>query len=114
MNIEELTLKQIRELQSVVSSGSTRQDDSHWVVGKNYFIRTVTHYFTGQLVKATSNELVLRDATWIADTGRYHEMLNTGVFDETEPYPDGAEVIVGRGALIDATEWKHALPREAK
>jgi hypothetical protein len=40
-------------------------------IGANYFIRTVTHYHTGRLVEVTENELVLEDAAWIANSGRF-------------------------------------------
>ncbi len=39
--------------------------------------------------------------------------LKTGVLDEVEPYPEGL-VVVGRGAIVDACVWPHALPREMK
>ena len=75
--------------------------DSHWQIGKVYLIRTVTMIDTGILVKVTDKELVLENAAWIADTGRFHEALKKAVFNEVEPFPDG-QVIVGRGAIIDA------------
>jgi len=85
-----------------------------WKVNKNYFIRTVTHYLTGRLVNITSQELILVDAAWIADTGRYADAIAgaKATLNEVEPYPDGQEVIVGRGAIVDATEWMHKLPRK--
>lgn len=83
-------------------------------VGANYFIRTVTHHLTGKLVRVTSKELVLVDAAWIADDGRFMNCLAEGKPKEVEPFPDGLEVLVGRGALIDAVEWKHKLPREQR
>ena len=89
-------------------------DNCHWAVGKAYFIRTVTHYLTGKLVKVTPTELVLLDAAWVASTGRFADAIRTGELDEVEPYPDSAVVIVGRGALIDAVRWTHPLPREQK
>jgi hypothetical protein len=69
-------------------------------VGKNVFIRTVTHHHTGRLVQVTDQELVLEDAAWIADDGRFEEALKTGVFNEVEMFPRG-RVIIGRGAIID-------------
>lgn len=109
MNIDDLTLKQVRELQALF--GSRPSDDSQWRIGDNYFIRTVTHHFTGKLVKVTSQELVLVDAAWIADDGRFAQAVAKGEFSEIEPYPDGREVIVGRGSLIDAVKLETALPR---
>lgn len=83
-------------------------------VGKNYFIRTVTHHYTGKLIKVFRNELVLMDAAWIADDGRFMNALEQGTLNEVEPFPDNQEVIIGRGSVIDATVWNHALPRKQK
>lgn len=88
--------------------------DEHWEIGENYFIRTVTHHHTGRLVAVTDKELILEDAAWIAWDGRFTNMLRDGDLDEVEPFPNGAQVIIGRGSLIDATRWNHALPREQK
>jgi len=82
-------------------------------VGKNVFIRTVTMHFTGKLVRVTDGELVLKDAAWVADSGRFHQALVTGDLHEVEPYPDG-EVVVSRGGIIDVSVWNHALPRAAR
>lgn len=111
MEIDNLTIKEIKHIQSLLKGPS----DSHpYKVGKNYFIRTVTHHLCGKLIKVTSKELVLLDASWIADDGRFHEAIRDGKLNEVEPFPDGVEVIVGRGSLIDACEWPHNLPREVK
>jgi hypothetical protein len=80
--------------------------------GKNVFVRTVTNYFTGRLVGHTPDGLlVLEDAAWVVDTGRFGNALATGELDEVEPYPDGPVVV---GAVVDVSEWRHALPREAR
>ena len=86
--------------------------DGVWQLGANYLIRTVTMIDTGRLVKVTEHELVLEDAAWIAETGRFMEALQSGEFNEVEPFPDG-QVIVGRGAIIDAVRLPK-LPREQK
>lgn len=114
MDIENLTIKQARELAALFSGvAPTKSDDSHWPVGKPVFIRTVTHHLTGILVAVTPHELVLDYAAWIADDGRFADALAKGEFAEVEPFPSGRRVLVGRGALIDATEIATA-PRSQK
>jgi hypothetical protein len=112
MNIDDLTVKEIKHIQSLLKASP--EGGHPYRIGKNYFIRTVTHHFTGKLIKVTAKELVLENAAWIADDGRFHEALTSGQLKEIEPFPDGAEVILGRGSLIDAVEWSHELPRAVK
>ena len=88
-------------------------DVAPWKIGAIYLIRTVTMIDTGKLVAVTSQELVLEDAAWIADSGRFSDALVTGNLNEVEPFPSG-RVILGRGAIIDAVEWNHPLPRTKK
>lgn len=110
MDINSLTIGQIKEIQSLI--GVAHQEHGY-KIGANYLIRTVTMIQTGRLVAVTQQELVLEDAAWIADTGRFSEALEKGSFSEVEPFPDG-RVIVGRGAVIDATEIKFKIPRSVK
>ena len=83
-------------------------------IGKSYFIRTVTMIYTGKLDAVYEKELVISSASWIAETKRWKESVESGNFNEVEPYPDNCKVTIGRGAILDATpvEWK--LPREQK
>lgn len=113
MEIDKLTIGEAKQLAAFFGNRAA-QDDSHWQVGKAYFIRTVTHHYCGKLIRVTPQELVLLDAAWVADDGRFHEAIATGKVGEVEPYPDGAEVIVGRGAVCDAVIWPHALLRVVK
>ena len=85
---------------------------SPWQIGKYYLIRTVTMIDTGKLVAVTDQELVLEEAAWIADTGRFADALLKGVYGEVEPFPDG-QVIIGRGAIVDAVQIKES-PRKQK
>lgn len=89
--------------------GISQMDKSVWKIGANYLIRTVTMIDTGRLVAVTDKELLLEDAAWIADTGRFADALTTSSFQEVEPFPFG-QVIVGRNSIIDAVEIKN-LPR---
>jgi len=100
INIEDLTLKQIREI-SAMAGGNKQNDDAHWKIGENYFIRSVTHHYTGKLIKITEKEFVFVNAAWIADDGRFAEAVKTGLFSEVEVYPANQEVIIGRGGFLD-------------
>lgn len=80
-------------------------------LGEAYILRTITMIYTGRVQSVSRHEIVLTDAAWIADTGRWAMSLATGELREVEPYPDG-EVIIARAALVDAARWVHDLPRE--
>lgn len=80
-------------------------------IGQAYLFRLVTLYYTGRVVKVTPKEIILEDAAWIADTGRFSDALKTGKLNEIEPI---GTVIIGRGAVIDASLWTHKLPMEQK
>jgi hypothetical protein len=113
IDIDNLTLGQIKELRKML--GDEKQQQAHpFEIGKNHFVRTVTHHFTGKLVEVYPTELVFVDCAWIADSGRFADAMKNGNMDEVEPYPDGHRVIIGRGALIDckAVDWN--LPRSQK
>lgn len=84
------------------------------VVGTDYFIRTVTHYFTGRLVWVGDKEIVLESVAWIADTGKFSEFVNGRTVNEVEPFSSDATVIIGRGSIIDMTERIGGLPLSAK
>lgn len=109
MSIDELTVGQARQLASLFGSGTQTHP---WKVGTAYLIRTVTNYWTGRVVDVHPDTLVLEDAAWVSDTGRYHQAVATGSLSEVEPV--SRAVIVGRGSIVDATEWPFALPKDAK
>lgn len=77
-------------------------------IGASYLVRTVTNYFSGNLVAVYEHELVLTKAAWIADTGRFSQSLKTGIMSEVEPIP--GDVIIGRGAIVDVCEWPEGKP----
>lgn len=120
MSLDSITVKDLKELFGVFA-GLTGDINNNrptkfnpFEIGKPYLIRTVTHIDLGVVKEVGETELVLSDCSWIADTGRYHNAIKDGVeiLDEVEPYLD--DVIIGRGAIIDATIWRHDLPRGQK
>ncbi len=110
MNINELSIGQIKEIQSLIGVAN---EGHPYQIGKNYLIRTVTMAFTGRIVAVTSQEIVLEDAAWIPDLGRFNEAVEKGTFSEVEPFQN-EKVIIGRGALIDATIVTYKLPKSVK
>ena len=99
-----MTIGEAREIAALIAAPTLRTVEScPWQIGKNYFIRTVTHHHTGRLVQVTQHELVLEGAAWIADDGRLTDALKNCEFNEVEMFPPG-HTIIGRGSLIDAHE----------
>ena len=113
MNIEDLTIGEARKLAAIFNTNQPTSENPY-EIGKNYLIRTVTMIDTGRIVGVGENEIILEDAAWIGDTGRFSDALAGKIkFKEIEPFPNG-RVIVGRGAVIDAVQLSFPLPREQK
>jgi len=114
MNIDDMTIKQAREISALFSSTTPATATPFAaLVGKAVFVRTVTYHYTGRLVAVESGQLVLEDAAWVGDSGRWHVALRDGTLSEVEPYPAG-RVYVNASAVVDVSEWNHSLPRSAK
>jgi len=109
MDIDKLTIGELKQLRCLALGQKTGHSFQE---GKKLFVRTVTHYYTGRVEAVTDTDIVLAQAAWIADTGRFSEFLQTGNAKEVEPYPDC--VIVSRGAIVDWCYWPHDLPRLVK
>jgi hypothetical protein len=116
MNIDELTLGQIKQIGALLNlqwGAESREPPAPvFEIGKTYLIRTVTMIDTGKVVQITPQWIVLEDAAWIADTGRFSDSVEKAEFDEVEPFPVG-KVGIGIGAIIDFCEITKA-PRKQK
>lgn len=113
---EEL-LKQLTELEELEKKVETKKSeleykklDVPFKVGGCYFIRTVTYFATGRVKAIVGNFLVLDDAAWIADTGRFREAIMKGILNEVEPVD--VDMFVNINSITDAFDWRHKLPRE--
>ena len=118
MDISKLTIAEAREIAALFSGkliASAPSSVPHpFEVGENYFLRTVTHHFTGKLVAVHAMEIVLTQAAWIADDGRFADAVKEGKFNEVEPFPSDAEVIINRASLVDALKVAFKLPCSQK
>jgi hypothetical protein len=116
MNIDDLTIRQAKQLASLLNMQcdmkAAESPYDQWI-GKNIAIRGVTMIDVGKLVAVYPQELVIEDAAWIPETERWTQFLADGAYKECEPYPNGP-VVIGRGAICEAAEWTHPLPRSQK
>lgn len=115
---EEL-LKELQELEDLEKRVNSKKDalkfknqELPFKVGDAYFIRTVTYFATGRIKAIVGQFLVLEDAAWIADTGRFSDAIAKGVMNEVEPVT--TEMFVNTQSITDAFPWNHSLPRERK
>ena len=104
MNTSEL-LKVI----SLLSDDGT--DESVFPYEGKVAIRTVTHYYTGQVVEVKGGFVKMTTGAWIADTGRWSEFIANGTMNEVEVCGD---VAVNIGAIVDVVPWQHDLPTRTK
>lgn len=105
MDIENLTLGQLREIQSLCGTKTTNKNP--FKIGEKYFIRTATYFHLGRLKEITGKWLILEEACWIADTGRFFEFLKDGKCNEYEAFQD--DVLIPVDSIIDVTKWRHEL-----
>ena len=96
-----------------MATKKTKKIESPLRIGNAVYVCMVTYHVVGRVVLLTAGDVVLDDASWIGDPGaRMYNVLKDGKLEECEPFPD--PVLLGRGAIVDATTWRHALPREQK
>lgn len=107
---DNLTLGEIKELMKLF--GSPEKLELPYEIGDKVAIRTVTHYQTGRISKIVGKFLILEDAAWIADTGRFMDFVEKGTFNECEPLT--CAVKVNSDTIIDSFEWRFPLPRAQK
>lgn len=97
---------------SGVQSDVRHTDVRHpFVPGNRVFIRTVTYHSTGEVVGVVDGFVLLKDAAWVADSGRFSETIKTGALNEVEPVE---EMYVALGSVVDVFPWEHELPRTRK
>jgi hypothetical protein len=80
-------------------------------IGEAYLIRTVTYHVLGRVKAIKGNFLVLEEASWVADSGRFGNAIQKGELSEIEYV---GKAIVGINAISDAYPWPHKMPKETK
>lgn len=80
-------------------------------IGEAYLIRTVTYHVLGRVKEIKGSFLVLDEASWVADSGRFSVALEKGELNEVEYV---GRAIVNFNAIADAYPWPKKLPKETK
>ena len=81
------------------------------LVGKKFFIRTVTYFMVGEVTKRMGAFIELKNAAWVADTGRFTQAIKDGTLKEVEPV---GVAWLNLSSVVDMFPWKHKLPLEQK
>ena len=115
MDINKMTIGEIKEIQGIFSVNSNNEKHPY-KVGKNYFVRTVTMSILGKLEAVYKKELVFSGACWVADSGRFGDCLKNGIekTENSEYEMFDNDVFVNRDSLIDITEYRPSLPTASK
>lgn len=108
LEVSEETYDKIKEQLGEEVTEISELDD---MVGKKFFFRTVTYHMTGKVVKKIGNILELKDAAWIADSGRFEKAIKKGELDEVEPV---GQAFINMNSIVDFFPWKHKLPDKQK
>jgi hypothetical protein len=96
----------------MVRSALLRDDSGPFIVGEPIFIRTITYHLTGKIIAIKDKFLVLDEAAWIADDGRFTQAINEGILNEVEPVEGPVRVNID--SIVDAYHWAHPMPRKQK
>lgn len=81
------------------------------LVGKKFFFRTVTYHLVGMVTKVMGSFLILENASWIADSGRFMNCIKEGKINEVEPV---GTAFINISTVTDFFPWKFDLPNEQK
>jgi hypothetical protein len=112
--IEEIK-KELEELELKAEKPAKGKNDLPFEVGESYFFRTVTYHLIGKVKAIRSHFLVLKEVSWIADSGRFNEVINKGVWGTSaEIEPIEVDVVLNLNSITDSFVWEHQLPREVK
>jgi hypothetical protein len=98
-------------LKRLLSPTKDEENATPFSVGQAWFVRTVTYHCVGRIVKVRGCWLVLDEASWIADSGRFMQAIKAGVLNEVEPV---GRMILNATTIVDAFPWVHPLPKEQK
>lgn len=79
------------------------------LVGKKFFFRTITYHLVGKVEGLIGKIVVLANASWVADSGRFMQAIKEGKLYEVEPV---GTAYINLATVTDFFPWLHPLPTE--
>jgi hypothetical protein len=81
------------------------------LIGGKFLFRTVTYFSVGIVRSRFGKFLELREASWVADTGRFMQAIKNGTLSEVEPV---GRMWINLDTVVDFFPWLHELPGDQK
>lgn len=81
-------------------------------IGDKLFLRTVTYHLVGEVEQIEGDWVKLKDASWVADSGRFSQALENGNSIQEVEYV--GEAYVNLSTCTDAFPWRHKLPLKTR
>jgi len=110
IEVSEEELKQIKDKLGIVGKEICSYED---FVGDKMFFRTVTYHALGEVKKIVGKFVHLKNASWVADTGRFMNFIKDGVQENSEIEPVG-EMFLNLDTVVDMFIINFKLPKEQK
>jgi hypothetical protein len=111
---KEMVLALIEELignEKHETASGDGDESAVFVVGSSVFIRTVTYHCVGRVSEVRGRWVLIVDASWIADSGRFTQAIRDGALSEVEPV---GCMWLNTDTVVDVFPWAHALPMVQK
>lgn len=113
MRLEHMTNDDLIELRRELQRRGLASTAWPWEVGQAILIRSVTYHWVGRLAEIGPDYLLLEEASWVADSGRFGQAIASGFSQQAEVEYVG-KALVMRAGIIDAVPWAHALPTKSQ
>lgn len=107
----EVSDEQFNAVEALLAEQRREYGNYEDLVGDKFFFRTVTYHLVGEVKKIVGRFAHLKNASWIADSGRFNEAIKDGTLSEVEPVGDA---FVNLDTVVDFFPWNHPLPTKVK
>lgn len=101
-----LTQDEYDQVKHLIEKDSKQYSALEDFIGGGVFIRTVTMYYTGKVEKIAGKFLVLSQAAWIADTGRFNDFIQGKPTSALEVEPMG-DTMINIDTITDISSYSN-------
>ncbi len=117
INIDDLTLAQIRELRQM-SEANSNTNDLPFPVGTEVYFRTLAYHGCGRIAGLSGRWLILENAAYVGSDGRYSEATSVGLQNvsksEIEMVGGDGQMRVNLNIVCDVVRHPCGLPSQTK